>query len=105
MSTTPTRDDMLNEIKERHPEFYKTIMKNGVVVPTKEEARELLDMVKKDMCQTCESSRGTLHCDACKVTRYCCVECQRLDWDTHQFECRIHARLLALLSVKVPPKK
>ena len=30
-----------------------------------------------------------IRCSHCHITRYCSVQCQRVDWDLHRFACSV----------------
>ena len=36
------------------------------------------------------SESGTNKCSSCKITLYCCVACQTIDWPSHKDECQGH---------------
>ena len=36
------------------------------------------------------SEPGTNKCSSCKITLYCCVACQTIDWPSHKEECQGH---------------
>ena len=42
------------------------------------------------------SEPGTNKCSACKITPYCSVACQTIDWSQHKEECQGHLRKLGM---------
>ena len=42
------------------------------------------------------SEPGTNKCSSCKITLYCCVACQTVDWPSHKEVCQGHLRKVAI---------
>ena len=43
---------------------------------------------------------GTNKCSSCKITLYCCVACQTIDWPQHKGECQGHLRKLGVANLE-----
>ena len=69
--------------------------------------REFLDTIDSDdsdsdvssvysVCSNCKhpakKGEDLKHCSRCHITHYCSVQCQRKDWDFHQFACAVVAK-------------
>lgn len=54
-------------------------------------ARRLDDIgdsaIEEGACAACGNDTASSHCAACKVTKYCNAECQKLHWKTHKPRC------------------
>ena len=46
------------------------------------------------------SEPGTNKCSACKITLYCCVGCQTIDWPSHKCECQGHLRKIGMVHLE-----
>ena len=46
------------------------------------------------------SEPGTNKCGSCKITLYCCVACQTIDWPSHKEECQGHLRKLGEANIQ-----
>jgi hypothetical protein len=81
-------------IAREQPEWYQELLQHPLPpdwAPNAEETKRFLNVATRNECRTCHATEpaNMKSCDACKLARYCSVECQRLDWTDHKRFCDV----------------
>jgi hypothetical protein len=93
-------DELREYLRTHEPDFYRELLERPLPRdwrPDPAVAAEVLRTMTRNECRACgEATRATpVKCAVCGVARYCDVECQRLDADTHAAVCHFDRMLKA----------
>lgn len=83
---------LVNLIATQDPAFHEMLRTRDVPSdwkPDPEMTAQVLANMKRNQCRTCGNEGAPSMCSACRVARYCSVECQRLDWEPHKKVCDV----------------